>query len=404
MTLEHAAMDALTRLKVKDLQRELKKRGLDASGLKAVLLQRLRDHMQQNEVLETPEKEEKEGRKDELVEVEGEEQEKMEEVRSEEEEMVEDVKEEEEEEKQEEKEEEEGSEGENQKEEEIQRETDEKEKATILDCQKDGDVNIGDSETQRDEARGLEYDGVGGKNGETGALKRERGAVDELKDLSDTKKAKLDNETEASSRRPVGEDQDNTETVIDDADADKKVMDDGAIRDGRNKATIRVDNFVRPFTLNAVKALVQECGPFVEGGFWMDAIKTHCFVTYTSPKIAENTIAALNGKLWPPENGRSLKVRLVDHTAMEVAQFGEANIPSLPKREGSSEQAPARPEVTIDEFFLKTETKPVLYYLPLTDDQIQQKKERLRQPEGQPRKRRHRGGRKRNRRARFQRR
>lgn len=33
---------------------------------------------------------------------------------------------------------------------------------------------------------------------------------------------------------------------------------------------------------------------------------------------------------------------------------------------------------TIDEFFRKTETKPVLYYLPLTEDQIKQRKERQR--------------------------
>lgn len=30
--------------------------------------------------------------------------------------------------------------------------------------------------------------------------------------------------------------------------------------------------------------------------------------------------------------------------------------------------------VTIDEFFLKTTTKPVLYYLPLTDEQVEQRK------------------------------
>jgi uncharacterized protein (UPF0335 family) len=34
-------------LQVKDLQRELKKRGLDTSGLKAVLLQRLKDSLEQ---------------------------------------------------------------------------------------------------------------------------------------------------------------------------------------------------------------------------------------------------------------------------------------------------------------------------------------------------------------------
>ncbi|KAG6976304.1 hypothetical protein JG688_00001501 [Phytophthora aleatoria] len=53
---------------------------------------------------------------------------------------------------------------------------------------------------------------------------------------------------------------------------------------------------------------------------------------------------------------------------------------------------------------LPTETKPVLYYLPLTDEEVKERKQhQSQQPEGQPRKRRHRGGRKRNRRARFRR-
>ncbi|KAF1793330.1 hypothetical protein GQ600_16485 [Phytophthora cactorum] len=45
-----------------------------------------------------------------------------------------------------------------------------------------------------------------------------------------------------------------------------------------------------------VMALVQELGNFVEDGFWMDAIKTHCFVTYPTSEIAEKTSTALNGK------------------------------------------------------------------------------------------------------------
>ncbi|RHY46840.1 hypothetical protein DYB34_010430, partial [Aphanomyces astaci] len=46
--------------------------------------------------------------------------------------------------------------------------------------------------------------------------------------------------------------------------------------------TIRIDNFIRPFTLNAVKAFVQVDASFVDDGFWMDAIKTHCYVTYAT--------------------------------------------------------------------------------------------------------------------------
>ncbi|RHY95940.1 hypothetical protein DYB35_005121 [Aphanomyces astaci] len=50
--------------------------------------------------------------------------------------------------------------------------------------------------------------------------------------------------------------------------------------------TIRIDNFIRPFTLNAVKAFVQVDASFVDDGFWMDAIKTHCYVTYATTDAA----------------------------------------------------------------------------------------------------------------------
>ncbi|RHY09951.1 hypothetical protein DYB25_001767 [Aphanomyces astaci] len=59
--------------------------------------------------------------------------------------------------------------------------------------------------------------------------------------------------------------------------------------------TIRIDNFIRPFTLNAVKAFVQVDASFVDDGFWMDAIKTHCYVTYatTDAAIDARTVPSL---------------------------------------------------------------------------------------------------------------
>jgi hypothetical protein len=85
------------------------------------------------------------------------------------------------------------------------------------------------------------------------------------------------------------------------------------------KKTLRINNFVRPFTLNAVKvgaslllarvarkyltgmfvvqALVQEFGDFVEDGFWMDTIKTHCYVTYNSVEIVRWTLLGASCRL-----------------------------------------------------------------------------------------------------------
>uniref|UniRef100_H3GQ66 SAP domain-containing protein n=1 Tax=Phytophthora ramorum TaxID=164328 RepID=H3GQ66_PHYRM len=328
--------DALDHLKVKDLQRELKKRGLDTGGLKATLHQRLKEHLQQvTEVF--------------LMQIAVEEAAPIEETeetkeKSKEEEVVQDK-------------------GEDDTGGEEEMASDAEEQSVESVTEEGADANEEDK----------------GKDLEETVVRKKRGAdAVEEENVSDVKRPKLAEEAETS---PQPEDEDIGEPPSSaDAESSEQVAYGGAATtDDEKRNTLRIDNFIRPFTLNAVKALVQECGDFVEDGFWMDAIKTHCFVTYSTPEIAEKTIAALNGKVWPPENGRSLKITFTEHTAKE--------------------------KVTIDEFFQKTETKPVLYYLPLTDEQIKEKKQRQsqQQQEGQPRKRRHRGGRKRNRRGRFRR-
>lgn len=39
-----------------------------------------------------------------------------------------------------------------------------------------------------------------------------------------------------------------------------------------------IKNLVRPFTLNQIKELLSRTGTIVENGFWMDRIKSKCFV------------------------------------------------------------------------------------------------------------------------------
>ncbi|OWZ22408.1 hypothetical protein PHMEG_0002897 [Phytophthora megakarya] len=241
--------DALSHLKVKDLQRELKKRGLDTSGLKAALLQRLKEHLQrtQSEDMETA---------------------------------------------------------------------------------KEAEAEKGDEEQADEKDEPTDHSEATDKpTGKRPADKEEDAAPD-------AKKPKLEEEPNTTSPQP--EDEDDKPAQTEDVDNEKAVDDDA---EKGYKATLRIDNFVRPFTLNAVKALVQELGNFVEDGFWMDVIKTHCYVTYSSPEVAKKTSSALDGKVWPPENGRALSVKFADHTAMEVSQFGEANLPSRPKSTSDDTQA-----------------------------------------------------------------
>ena len=42
---------------------------------------------------------------------------------------------------------------------------------------------------------------------------------------------------------------------------------------------VHVCDLVRPYTLGQLKALLSRTGTLVEGGFWIDKIKSHCFAT-----------------------------------------------------------------------------------------------------------------------------
>ncbi|KAG7398969.1 Apoptotic chromatin condensation inducer in the nucleus [Phytophthora boehmeriae] len=357
MTLDVAD---LPRLKVKDLQRELKKRGLDTSGLKAVLVVRLKEHLQQETEASSEAEAEPEQQEKELKDVA--EDDKKEEV---------------------------DSRGEERKYPHSHAE----EEASMEEAPETQAARTSDSS-----AKERDINPAGVKRGVDAVESDEKVAS------SDAKKRKLEEEVDKDSPQPEDEDNDKLRSR-----AEPEHNGEAAEpTEGELMTTLRIDNFVRPFTLNAVKTLVQEFGSFVENGFWMDVIKTHCFVTYPETEIAKKTSAALDGKIWPPENGRALHVVFAEQTAMEVSEHGESNKVSTRSKNkvnsDSEAQSNQRKKVTIDEFFLKTETKPVLYYLPLTDEQVQQRKQRQPQ-EGQTRnKRRHRGGRKNRNRGRFQRR
>ncbi|KAI5077967.1 hypothetical protein GOP47_0007791 [Adiantum capillus-veneris] len=170
--------------------------------------------------------------------------------------------------------------------------------------------------------------------------------------------------------------------------------------------SLKVERFVRPFTLKAVKDLLAEFGDCT--GFWMDQIKTHCFVSYSS---VDEAVAARNGlyhRQWPPSVGSLLIADYVDSNEVKIrseglpekAQAAPAAPPSrspdpiraplrvsqpfssfrsdsvtlpMPRflRGGQFPSVPPEPAVpTLDDLFLKTKAKPHIYYLPLTDEQL----------------------------------
>ncbi|KAF2284090.1 hypothetical protein GH714_018925 [Hevea brasiliensis] len=102
--------------------------------------------------------------------------------------------------------------------------------------------------------------------------------------------------------------------------------------------SLRIDNFVRPFTLKAVQELLGKTGKVTS--FWMDQIKTHCYVSYSSVEEAIETRNAVYNLQWPSNGGRLLAAEFVE--PKEVKLKVEAP-PAAPVTPGAT-AAPPLPE------------------------------------------------------------
>ncbi|KAJ6916899.1 apoptotic chromatin condensation inducer in the nucleus-like [Populus alba x Populus x berolinensis] len=184
--------------------------------------------------------------------------------------------------------------------------------------------------------------------------------------------------------------------------------------------SLRIDRFLRPFTLKAVQELLGKTGSVTS--FWMDHIKTHCYVTYSSVEEATETRNAVYNLQWPPNGGRLLVAEFVDPQEVKMRVDAPPQSPSTPvtpsaaapapptlqpqpspRQQVSRQQLPPPPSlpppppltnpphtrervdlppppplpekhdppiVTLDDLFRKTKTAPRIYYLPLLEEQV----------------------------------
>eukprot|EP00246_Nothoceros_aenigmaticus_P015961 TRINITY_DN6952_c0_g2_i1.p1 TRINITY_DN6952_c0_g2~~TRINITY_DN6952_c0_g2_i1.p1 ORF type:complete len:713 (-),score=179.42 TRINITY_DN6952_c0_g2_i1:586-2724(-) len=177
-------------------------------------------------------------------------------------------------------------------------------------------------------------------------------------------------------------------------------------------SSLKIDRFLRPFTFKAVKDLLSQTGTIKD--IWMDHIKTHCYITFSSVEEAIATREAIYNLQWPPHGGKLLIAEFVEPEEVKLRSEGSSeksaltpattprgstanstpggalgpppsstNPPALtapataatpvpPAREKPN-QAPKRdpePVPTLDDLFKKTRAKPHIYYLPLTEGQV----------------------------------
>ncbi|KAF5196261.1 Apoptotic chromatin condensation inducer in the nucleus [Thalictrum thalictroides] len=188
--------------------------------------------------------------------------------------------------------------------------------------------------------------------------------------------------------------------------------------------SLKIDRFLRPFTLKAVQELLAKTGTVCS--FWMDHIKTHCYVTFSSVEEAIETRNGLYNLQWPPNGGRLLVAEFVDPQEVKIraeappqpspAPVSNKQAPTTapsqlqpsPRQNVPKQQLPPPPStlppppplsdplivrerlslplpppppppltkkpdppiVTLDDLFKKTKATPRIYYLPLSEEQV----------------------------------
>jgi len=94
---------------------------------------------------------------------------------------------------------------------------------------------------------------------------------------------------------------------------------------------IHVSNLVRPYALTQLKQLLCEHGPYIEKSFWVDNIKSHCFVQYESSKVAATTLKTLNDLQWPISSPKKLSVTFSNKNQLNLFKSGKLEPRKQPK-------------------------------------------------------------------------
>ncbi|CAF3816649.1 unnamed protein product, partial [Adineta steineri] len=185
-----------------------------------------------------------------------------------------------------------------------------------------------------------------------------------------------------------------------------------------------ISGLTRPFSLFQLKGLLQRYGTLIDNEFWLDKIKSQCFVTYSTLEEAEHAYKELDGCRWPSTNPRTLSVRFgrqdelefskihdlppdqmsidsVDRLMQEKTNKISSNRSISPvngtkvstKRNHTNVQEvneskrqeeihsgflitdvdeviDESPVKDLDDYFRKTKAKPSIYWLPLTEEQV----------------------------------
>ncbi|KII69110.1 Apoptotic chromatin condensation inducer in the nucleus [Thelohanellus kitauei] len=135
---------------------------------------------------------------------------------------------------------------------------------------------------------------------------------------------------------------------------------------------VHVSNLVRPFTIGDLQEFLSEGEGLDTDHFWIDSIKSHCYVKYKSIESAAKVVERCNGVQWPDHNPKRLVVDFADIERMHIDTSGKLG-PSSPS--GSEKNIRSAPKILIedcelnpkslgmDELFKRTTNDPRIYWI-----------------------------------------
>merc|ERR1712176_99100 len=239
--------------------------------------------------------------------------------------------------------------------------------------------------------------------------------AEEAKDESKAQKEEEDEKKEERKRRWKSDDKESSPKRRHSIKKTDERIREPSPPPGEPMHVVHITNLVRPFTLGQLKDFLQVHGDYSD--FWIDKIKSNCFVKYNEIESAINCRKLILGKKWPSSNPKSLRVMYSTDEHLEKVKSGSVlpvpNPPSSnqnrdtirrekkrsasrsplrggmrsekefdkdrPKEESSAESDDDEGEETgailLDDLFKKTKTPPSIYWLPLTDEEIKQRDE-----------------------------
>jgi len=145
---------------------------------------------------------------------------------------------------------------------------------------------------------------------------------------------------------------------------------------------IVIRELVRPFTQKNIQELLTQTGKVVD--LWLNTIKSVCYVKMENEEQTILTRNAIHNLKWPNANGKLLFVDFATSNEMQQAKDSDkqkaaplnnnktatnTKVTTLPPAPVPEKKGP-----TLDDLFKKTTSKPCIYYLPLTDEQVAAKK------------------------------